>query len=306
LFGSTVALSGLAIAWKLSVPLFGVPIVVGNIIGVFAWFVFLLLITCYVYKIVVFPDSVKTELTHPVTANFLGTFFISAVLLSALAASHSLLLARITWLTGTFGGVFFVCLLTIRLFKGHSNCLDLVPPVLIPGLTLLNAVSAHSSINLGWWSREADQMLFAIGIVYVTVFFVIITCRIMLLQPVVLFLKPTLLLMSAPFEVGLLSYLSTKNQIDTAASVLFYFGLFIFIVLLFIVFDQKPSYMVSWWGACFSLGALTNASLQYARLSQVILLKYISVLLLLSLTISIFITLIQTLRYLFAGRLLKS
>jgi tellurite resistance protein len=35
LFGSTVALSGLAIAWKLSVPLFGVPLVVGNVIGIF-------------------------------------------------------------------------------------------------------------------------------------------------------------------------------------------------------------------------------------------------------------------------------
>lgn len=304
LFGSTVALSGLSIAFKTCVRLFGLPQIIGDGIGIVAWAVFLLLMMGYAYKIICFPDRVKAELAHPVTANFFGTFFISAVLLSTIAAPHSLPLARITWITGTFGGICFVCLLTARLFKGALNSLDLVPPMLIPGLTILNAVTAHASIDLGWWSSEADRMLFAIGMVYVMVFFVIITYRLVHREPVITFLKPTLLLMSAPFEVGFLSYISTKPQIDEFASVLFYFGLFIFIVLFFIVFAQRLPFMVSWWGACFSMCALTNAALQYARLSHLFFIKGVSVFLLITVTLAILITLTQTIRNLITGRLL--
>jgi len=305
LFGSTVALSGLAIAWRLSCLLFGVPVLVSILVGIFAWLVFLLLTISYLYKIIKFPQKVKAELTHPVTAHFLGTFFISAVLLSSLVPNYSLTLARITWLVGTVGGVGFMYVLTARLFKGALNSLDLVPPILIPGLTVLNAVAAHASINLGWWSREADQMLFSIGIVYVMVFFVIITYRLVHLQPVTLFFRPTLLLMSAPFEISFLSYISLRTQIDGFAAVLFYFGLFIFIVLFFGVFGKKMPFMVSWWGACFSMGALTNAALQYARYSHISMVKNLSLILLAALTILVIITLLRTINHLFTGRLLK-
>ena len=137
------------------------------------------------------------------------------------------------------------------------------------------------------------------------VFFVIITYRLVHLEQVTLFLKPSLLLMSAPFEVGLLSYLSTRNKIDDFSTVLFFFGLFIFIVLFFIVFDRKLPFMVSWWGACFSMGALTNGSLQFARLSEIHFVRVISIVLLILVNILILTTLVQTIRYLFTGRLLK-
>jgi tellurite resistance protein len=305
IFGSTVALSGLAIAWRLSEALFGTPAFISNLISIISWAAFLILTAAYLYKIIKFPDRVRAELIHPVSVNFLGTFFISAVLLSSLAASYSLLLARITWIVGTLGGIGFMYILTTRLFKGALNSLDLVPPTLIPGLTVLNAVSAHANIDLGWWGDEADQMLFSIGIVYVMVFFVIITYRLVHLEPLVLFLRPTLLLMSAPFEIGFLSYVSTKTQVDAFAAVLFYFGLFIFIVLFFVVFDKKLPYMVSWWGACFSMGALTNAALQYTKLSRLPVIRNMSFVLLVALTILIVITLLHTIRYLVTGRLLK-
>ena len=304
LFGSTVALSGLSIAWKTSAALFGAPIMVSKYIGFLGWTVFILLIIGYLYKIIMFPYKVKAELTHPVKANFLGTFFISAVLLSTLAAPYSLLLARISWIIGTFGGIIFVYILTVRLFKGSINSLDLVPPVLIPGLTILNAVTAHASVDLGWESKEMDTILFSVGIMYATVFFIIVTYRLIHREPVTLFLKPTLLIMSAPFEVGLLSYLSTRKEIDTFASALFYSGFFIFIVLLLVVFNKKLPFMVSWWGACFSTVALTNASLQYARFNQLSFNMGIAVILLGIVTIFILITLFQTIRHLFTGKLL--
>jgi tellurite resistance protein len=305
LFGSTVALAGAAIGWRQAGILIGAPSMISNTAGIFAWTVFIILTAAYIYKFINYRTAVITELTSPIAANFLGTFFISAVLLSTVAAPFILPLARVTWFAGMIGGFIFMYLLTKRLYKGELKVLDLVPPVLIPGLTVLNAVFTRANLKFDWWEPAADLPLFAIGIVFVMVFFVIITYRLVHLEPPILFLKPTLLLMSAPFTVGFLGYMSTKTHVNELGSVMFFFGFFIFIVSFFIVFTKGLPFMTSWWGACFSMGALANASLKYALLSHMEPMKYLSVGLLAGSSLLTTITLLQTLRALFNGNLLK-
>ena len=305
LFGSTVALAGGAIGWRQAVILFGASPLVSNSAGIFAWTVFLLLSAGYLYKFINYRSAVIAELTSPVAANFLGTFFISAVLLSTVAAPFILPLARVTWFAGTAGGIIFMYRLTKRLYKGELKVLDLVPPVLIPGLTVLNAVFTRVNLKFAWWDTAGDMPLFAIGFVFVMVFFVIITYRLVHLEPPIPFLKPTLLLMSAPFEVGFLGYMSTKTHVDELGSVLFFFGFFIFIIAFFIVFTRDLPFMTSWWGACFSMGALANASLKYALLSHLEPMKYLSLFLLSGSTLLTLITLVHTLKAFFSGKLLK-
>lgn len=305
LFGSTVAIAGLSIAFKQASVLFGLPPIAAQSIGVLAWILFIFLTILYLVKIFRFPVSVKAELTHPVSANFLGTFFISAVLLSSIAIPFSLDLARITWISGTTGGSIFMFVLTYRLFKGELNVLDAVPPTLIPGLTVLNAVTAGVGMKLGIIENETGTILFSLGIVYVMVFFVIIAYRLVHREPIRIFLKPTLLLMSAPFTVGFLSYVSQVKHVDLFGSVLFYFGFFIFIVLFFIVFTKGLPFMISWWGACFSTGALTNASLRYAILSQDLMVKGLAGFMLAAASVLILSTFLLTLRLQLNGKLLK-
>jgi tellurite resistance protein len=306
LFGSTVAFAGASIGWRQAGILFGVPSIVSNAIGIFAWSAFIILLVAYLYKFAAYKEKVIKELTDPIAANFLGTFFISAVLLSTVAAPFILDLARVTWLAGTAGGIVYMYLLTKRLYKGELNVLDLVPPVLIPGLTVLNAVFTRVNLKFSWWELPGDMPLFAIGIVFVMVFFVIISYRLVHLEPPILFLKPTLLLMSAPFEVGFLAYVSTKTQVDELGSILFFFGFFIFIIAFFIVFTRDLPFMTSWWGACFSMGALANASLKYALLSHMVTMKYLSLILLSGSGLLTTVTLYLTLHALFTGKLLKA
>lgn len=305
LFGSTVAISGLAIAFKQSIPLFGLPPILGNSVAILCWGIFILLTASYLIKYLRFPAKVKAELTHPVTANFLGTFFISAVLLAGLATPFSMAIARFTWVAGTVGGLIFMYILTSRLCRGELNVLDAVPPTLIPGLTVLNAATAGVSMKFGWFGNEADVILFSLGIAYVFVFFIIITYRLVHRAPVIQFLVPTLLLMCAPFEVGFICYMTQVSTVDLFGSVIFYFGLFIFFVLFFHVFKKGLPFMVSWWGACFSAGALTNAALRYANVSQDIVVKDIAAFLLVLLVVLIAITFFLTLKRLFTGQLLK-
>lgn len=156
LFGSTVAIAGLAIAFKQSSGLFGLSPLFGTTTAIVGWIVFLLLCGCYAFKYIRFPEIVKAELKHPVQANFLGTFFISAVLLAELAVPVSLTLARIMWGAGTAGGLIFMYILTSRLFRGDLNVLDAVPPTLIPGLTVLNAATAGIAMKFGWFETELN------------------------------------------------------------------------------------------------------------------------------------------------------
>ena len=153
--------------------------------------------------------------------------------------------------------------------------------------------------------KEVDLILFSVGIVYVFVFFIIILFRLVYREPIVPFLVPTLLLMSAPFEVGVSAYISQTGQIDFFASVIFFFGLFTFMVILFHVLKERVPFMISWWSSCFSIGALTNAALKYSIISNGLLEKGIAAILLIAATFFMAITFIITIRLQLKGKLLK-
>ncbi|WP_316848862.1 SLAC1 family transporter [Pedobacter agri] len=294
LFGATVALAGLGVALKQFAILYGFSAIYGSAVAVFGWVVFIILTMAYLIKYIMYPEAVKSELAHPVSGNFLGTLFISAVLLAGLAVPFSLVFARITWIAGTVGGLVFIYILSSRLYKGALNVLDAAPPTLIPGLTTLNAATAGVTMKFGWFGNEVDVILFSVGIAYVFVFFVVITYRLVHRPPVIQFLIPTLLLMSAPFTVGFICYLTIVPKVDLFGVVIFYFGFFIYAVLFFSVFKKGLPFMVSWWGACFSTGALANAALRYANLSHDIVVKNIVTMLVILLIILIAITLYHT------------
>ncbi len=305
LFGSTVAISGLSIAWNQASVLFELPGSIAIAIAILAWAMYILLISLYITKIIRYPEAVKKELTNPVTGNFLGTFFISTVLLSAVTIPFSLDLARIVWIAGTTGGSIFMYILTSRLFKGQLSILDAEPPSLIPGLTLLNAVIAGTRMEFGWLGKEINLILFSVGIVYVFSFFITILFRLIYKEPVIPFLVPTLLLMSAPFEVGVSAYMSQTAHIDFFASVIFFFGLFTFIVIFFQILKKRLPFMISWWSSCFSIGALTNAALKYSIISHGVLEKSIAGILLVVASLFMAITFVITIKLQWSGRLLK-
>jgi len=304
LFGETVAISALSIEWRQAASLFGAVPCISVVIGVIDVIIFVLLIGLYLLKIIKYPVNVKSELNNPVFGNFAGTFFISAVLIATIVVPFSLNTARVIWLIGTAGGMGFMYLLTARMFNENINTLNALPPILIPGLVVLNAATSGASMQLGWWGKEVDLILFSFGIIPVFALFVIILYRLMHRKVIDVFLQPTLLLMSAPFEVGFLAYVSQSKTIDTFGSVIFFFGLLVFAILFFKVFKKGLPFMISWWATSFSLAALANASLEYAIVGHDPLLKYIAGFLLIGSSIMVALTLCFTLNRHFSGKLL--
>ncbi|WP_244209215.1 hypothetical protein [Paenibacillus ferrarius] len=118
-------------------------------------------------------------------------------------------------------------------------------------------------------------------------------------------LMPSMIILIAPFEVGFLGYSNFLQRIDNFAAILFYFGLFLFIVLAFKVFKKTIYFGASWWAVSFPLAALSNAALKYAIHVNTWPLKVIAALILLILTIVIIVLFVRTLINLFNGKLLQ-
>jgi len=298
IFGSTVAIAGLANGFEMGHSLFDIPAGLATCVTIICWFIFLALIGSYALKLYLFPVEVAKELADPVVVHYAGTFFISTVLIADLTIGFSLGVGRAVWLIGAAGGLLFMARLTSRLFNGHVTDTGAVPAILIPGLTALNSGTTGSAMRFGSEGYQADMFLFSIGIVYTLTFFVLIVYRLAHFSPLSNFFRPSLLLMCAPFEIGFQTYISLTQRVDLFATVIFYFGLFMFVVLFFHVFTRSLRFETSWWGACFSTGALTNAALHYAMLSPDLPKKVLAAMMLLLLTGLILATGYNSLRYL--------
>ena len=111
--------------------------------------------------------------------------------------------------------------------------------------------------------------------------------------------------MSAPFAVSFLAYVSPGDPVNSFASVFFFFGLLLLVVLFFNVFKKGLPFMISWWASCFSMGALTNAAFRYANLGHDFLLFDVAAVLLIASTLLIAVTIVLTIRLQLIGRLLN-
>lgn len=304
LFASVMGISGLALAWRQASKLFGTSLVVADIIGIIAIVVFIALSLAYISKWVLYPQKVKAEFMHPITGNFFGTITIAILLLSSVIGTYSQILGQMVWIIGTVTTLALSYIIVTRLLNGNIEHGHAVPAWLIPGVGTLDIAVAGGSMPLPW-AHEVNLFSLAIGGVVALIFLTMILSRLIHHDPMHAGLTPSMLIMIAPFEVGFLGYVNFEQRIDQFASILFYFGLFLFIVLFFKVFKKSIPFGASWWGVSFPLAALSNAALQYAMFVNSWLLIAISTIILVLLNIVLIVLFVRTLKSLFNGTLLK-
>ncbi len=107
LFGSVMGLTVLSIAWRLARALYGVPQWLADGIGALAVIAFVLIAAGYAVKLVTAPNAAQAEFRHPIAGNMFGTFLISLLLLPAILAPVSLIVAQIMWVAGAVGMLVF-------------------------------------------------------------------------------------------------------------------------------------------------------------------------------------------------------
>ena len=305
LFGSVMGLAGLALAWRLSGQYYGVGGSLGEAIGALAGLVFVLLTLGYLTKWVKHPAAVKAEFNHPIASNFFGTVTIALLLLSAVAGAHNEWLGQALWILGSALTVLLAGFVVYRLLSGNQDPLNAVPAWLIPGVATLDIAVTGAHMPMAW-ATEFNLFALAVGAVLALVFFTRIFSRLVHEAAPAKGMVPSLMILIAPFEVGFLAYTNVFGEIDRFASVLFYFGLFLFVVLSFKVFRRDVPFAPSWWAISFPIAALSNAALKYAHAQDSTVLMVIAAVILLFLTVALSVLLVKTLTSLLSGKLLAN
>lgn len=305
LFASVMGIAGLALAWRQASHAFGVSPLFSEAAGLLAVAVALGLGTGYAVKALKHWDAVAAEFEHPIAGNFFGTIAIAILLLSAVIAPVSQVSAEVVWTVGV--AVTFVLCFNIagRLLQGKVDIAHAVPAWFIPGVATLDINVTGGTMPMPW-AHEVNLFAMAVGTVLALVFFAIIMARLIHHEPLPMAMTPSLMIMMAPFEVGFLAYTNFMQRIDTFAGMLFYFGLFLFLVLGPKVFRKGVPFGAGWWALGFPLAALTGAALKYATYAQAWPVTAIAIALLGILSVAIAVLFAKTMRMLFNGKLLAA
>ena len=305
LFASVMGISGLVMAWRQASHQFGASPLISEAIGLIAVIVFLILIFSYAIKAIKYPEVVKQEFNHPIAGNFFGTITIATLLISSVVAPLSHLAAEMIWTVGALSTIALALIIVNRLLKGKIDPAYALPAWIIPSVGTLDIPVTGSRMPMAW-AHELNLFSLAVGSMLALIFFTMIMSRLIHQEKIAGPMTPSLMILIAPFEVGFLAYINVTQQIDMFAALLFYFGLFLFFVIAFKVFDKGISFSAGWWAISFPLAALANAALEYATYVHLWPITALAILLLGFLSIVILILAIRTLHILANGKLLSA
>ena len=266
LFGSVMALCGLALSWRLAANEYGLPAWVGEAFALIAVCDFLALALAYGIKCVASRAAVRAEFSHPVAANFFATPLISLLLLPAVFLPYSTALAHALWLLGTATMSVFAWLIVSRWMSVQQQIAHATPAWMLPVVGMLNISIGGASLQLP--GADAVRVLaLAVGLLFTLPLFTLILSRLIFEEPMPPAQQPSLMILVATFAVGFSAYLEVAGQLDLFASSLFCLAVFMLAVLLPKVIRLRSAspFHTSWWAVSFPLAAMTLAALKFAQ-----------------------------------------
>jgi tellurite resistance protein len=305
LFAAVMGLSGLALAWRLAHASLGAPAFIGEAIGGVALVVFALLSAGYLAKLARHPDAVHAEFHHPVAGNFFGTIAISVLLLSAVVEPYSAGAAQGMWTVGVVATLVLCFVVVSRLLRGQVDASHAVPAWIVPCVATLDIPVTGGHMPMAW-AAEVNLLAGAIGSMMALVLFTMIVSRLVHRDPLAPAMAPSLMVLLAPFAVGFLAYSNIVGGIDRFAALLFYFGLFMFVVVAPKVFRPGVPFSAGWWGISFPMAALANAALRYAQFRASGPLWVLAIALLGALSLALAVLTVRTVRIALDGTLLRA
>jgi len=265
LFGSVMGLTGLSVAWRLASARYGVPEGIALGIGGLAMIAFVLVLAGYSIKLVTAFSAVRTEFRHPIAGNLFGTVLISLLLLPIVLEPFAHRFAQILWATGAAGMMLFAWLIVSRWMSDRQQIAHATPAWIIPVVGLLDVPLALPTLGLPPMSGLMVLTL-AVGLFFAVPLFTLIFSRLVFEPPLPDALKPSLLILVAPFAVGYSTYSVTAGQTDLFAESLYMLTLFVLAVLLgqLRTLPLCCPFRISWWAVSFPLSASSIAALRFA------------------------------------------
>ena len=253
---------------------------------------FALLFICYGLKILLFRNSVKAELHHPIKINFFPAFSISLLLLAALFSEFSGVSKALF-----YTGVASQSIITLYVISAwisrdinieHSNPAWFIPVaanLLIPALVPFDAP----------WT----WFYFSFALFFYMVIFTLLFYRLIFHPSLESKFIPTLFIFIAPPSVAFLGY-EKLARFDNFALILLNIAIF-FALLLCFMYKKflRLKFALSWWAFTFPLATFCLALLKSAHLGDFF--AYASLAVFGALCVFVFLCLVGTIKSVVKG-----
>jgi len=301
-FGAVMGLCALSFAWKLAAHMWDIPAIIGQITGIMAILLFLILSVVFLVKLKKFPAVLHNEFSHPISVSFFGTVIIALLLIPGVLLPMLPLTAKIIW-TVAAAGMFIFAWFVLRKWLDHQQAPEsAIPAWIIPVVGTLDVPIVGSNFHTQW-AHEVCLAFFGIGCVFAIILLTIIFARLLFQGPLPDAVQPTLLILTGPCALAFTGYERLTGQIDMFSVIVFYFNLFLLLLLASKVLHLPKicPFYVSWWSVSFPLSAVTIATLHYAEHQPDIIHQAISGLLLLFTSLVILFLLSQSIYRIWNG-----
>ena len=265
LFGSVMGVTGLSVAWRLAHVRYRAPEGIALAIAAVAVVAFVLMVAGYAIKLVTAFPAVREEFRHPIAGNLFGTVLISLLQLPIVVEPFAHRLAQVVWIAGAAGMAFFAWLIVSRWMTDRQQVAHATPAWIIPVVGVLNVPLALPALGLPLLHGLMVAAL-AIGLFFAVPLFTLIFSGLLFEPSLPAALKPSLLILVAPFAVGYSAYTVTAGRTDLFAEALFMLTLFLLAVLLGKLRHLPVCcpFHVSWWSVSFPLAACSVAALRFS------------------------------------------
>ncbi len=314
-------------------------------LGIFLFYLnivmFFTILTLWVLRFVLYPDAIRKDLNHPIVAHFFPTVPIGALVLASdflivgkgcMDYQTAVYWAKVIWLFGMVGTIFFAVLITALVFihpsidMTHGNCGWLIPPV---GAIV---IPTSGALLVPYWSSAtvSQYMLLICVISWGIGFFYYLFLNASLIHRFIYHELPpkqlaaTMWIGLGPVGVGVISlnnivhaalkvpvfssfFSHSVGALHLFSAVFWGFGVFWFLVtvILTLYYLVKVSipYAMSWWAFTFPLGAYTAATFVLYKEIGLTGIKYYGALLFVLLLFFWAITFVNTMKAAFSGKL---
>ncbi len=257
-FSISLGLIGFTLAWQKAEQILEINLKFSSYLLYLSLLIIVITALIYISKLVKYPSLIGEELRHPIKINFFPIIAKIFLITSIIYLPLDIVISKYLWWIGVVAQFIF-SITTMSSWIRHTSfeIPHLNPSWFIPvvgSIIVPIAGVTHFSPELSWF-------FFSIGFFWWLILTVIVVNRIIFFHPIPDKLLPTMFILFAPPIIGFIS-LTKLVGVTYFGNMLYYFGLFMFILVIAqLKTFLKIKFYLSWWAYSFPLDALVIGTL---------------------------------------------
>jgi len=289
-----LCLFGFTLTWQKAEQVLKFPFVISTALLYFSIIVSGVILATYFMKLVKYPKKVKQEFNHPIKLNFYPIIAKILLIASIIYLGLNIVISKYLWWAGVVIQFIFTIVIMSAWIKHEKFEIHHINPswfIPIVGCIIIPIAGIeHFAPELSWF-------FFSIGIFWWLILTTIVMNRIIFHPPISNKLMPTFFILFAPPAIGFIALTKLLGGINPFGNMLYYFGLFLFILTLFqFKMFAKLQFYLSWWAYSFPLAALAIATFLFYHETNAFFFKILSWSLFILLNFTMLLLFIKTLK----------